>query len=136
MSYLAISLLVVACVFGGAVLGIGLRVVLPQDHLNAESKSTVNLAIGLVATLAALVLGLVVSAAASSFFAQRDEWDQVCAKIVVLERVLQNYGPAAQKARQELREVVEDVLYRMWPQERVSGAAVPRKISDPEAVYE
>ncbi|HKD80835.1 MAG TPA: hypothetical protein VKH81_14150 [Candidatus Angelobacter sp.] len=136
MSNLAVSLLVLVCVFGGALLGIFLRRTLPQDHLSSESKSTVNLAIGLVATLAALVLGLVVSAAASSFFAQRDEWNQVCAKIVVLDRVLDHYGPAAQKARQQLREVVEDILYRMWPQERVPGSNVPQKISDPEAVYE
>ncbi|HEY7402623.1 MAG TPA: hypothetical protein VIB39_03815 [Candidatus Angelobacter sp.] len=136
MSNLAVSLLVLACVFGGALVGIFLRKVLPQDHLNAESKSTVNLAIGLVATLAALVLGLVVSAAATSFFAQRDEWNQVCAKMVVLDRTLDHYGPAAQKARQKLREVAEDILYRMWPQEHVSGSNVPQQVSDPEAVYE
>src|SRR5262245_20381913 len=136
MSNLAVSLLVLACVFGGALLGIFLRRALPQHHLSAESKSAVNLAIGLVATLAALVLGLVVSAAASSFFAQRDEWNQVCAKIVVLDRTLVHYGPAAQKARQTLREVAEDILYRMWPQERVSGSDVPRQVRDPEAVYE
>lgn len=136
MSNLAVSLIVLACVFGGALLGIFLRKVLPQDHLNAESKSTVNLAVGLVATLAALVLGLVVSAAATSFFAQRDEWNQVSAKIVVLDRILAHYGPAAQKARQKLREVGEDVLYRMWPQEHASGSDVPQQVSNPEAVYE
>jgi hypothetical protein len=136
MSDLAISLFALACVFGGALLGIRLRKVLPQDHLSAESKSTVNLAIGMVATVAALVLGLVVSAAATSFFAQRDEWNQVSSKIVVLDRMLDHYGPAAQNARQTLREVAEDILYRMWPQEHVPGSAVPQQVSDPEAVYE
>src|SRR5262245_13911761 len=104
MSNLTVSLLVLACVFGVALLSIFVRLVRPQDHLYAESKSYVNLVIGLVATVAALVLGLVVSAAASSFVAHRDEWNQVCAKIVVLDRSLDHYVKAAQKARQTLRE--------------------------------
>jgi len=116
--------------------GIFLRKVLPQDHLNAESKSTVNLAIGLVATMAALVLGLVVSAAANSFFAQRNGLNQVSAKIIALDRILAHYGPAAQKARQTMRDVVEDLLYRIWPEEHASGSAVPQQVGDPEAVYE
>src|SRR5262249_46398001 len=134
MSNLAISLVVLVCVFGGALLGIILRKVLPQDHFNADSKTTVNLAIGLVAAMAALVLGLVVSAAASSFFTQRDELNQISAKIVVLDRILDQYGPATQRARQTMREVVEDILYRIWPHERASD--VPRQIGDSEAVYD
>ena len=42
MSNLAVSLFVLACVFGGGLAGIFLRKVLPQDHLNAAPKSTVN----------------------------------------------------------------------------------------------
>lgn len=135
MSSLTISLFVIASVFGGALVGIFLRRVLPQDHLSAESKSTVNLAIGLVATMAALVLGLVVSAAAASFSAQRDELDQVSAKIVWLDRVLEHYGPAAQNARQKMREAVENMLYWTWPWERASGSKPPQVVNS-DVVYD
>ena len=121
MNPLAISLLVFACVFGGAVLGILLRPVLPEDHLNADSRNTVNRGIGLVGTMAALVLGLVVSSAASSYFAQRDELNQISAKFVFLDRILAQYGPAAEQARHALRELVAGVLDRFWPEERTGG---------------
>lgn len=136
MSNLTISLFVLASVFGGALVGLFLRRVLPQDHLSAESKSTVNLAIGLVATMAALVLGLVVSAAAASYSAQRDELNQVSSKVVVLDRILDQYGPAAQNARHTMREVIEDMLYRVWPQEHASESVSPPQVDDPEAVYD
>ena len=121
MNPLAISLLVFACVFGGAVLGILLRPVLPEDHLNADSRNTVNRGIGLVGTMAALVLGLVVSSAASSYFAQRDELNQISAKFVFLDRILAQYGPAAEQARHALRELVAGVLDRFWPEEHTGG---------------
>jgi hypothetical protein len=56
MSSLALSCIVFACVFGGAVCGIFLRRVLPPDHLSADSKDVVKMGMGLVATMAALVL--------------------------------------------------------------------------------
>src|SRR5262249_30533762 len=136
MSNLALSLFVLACIFGGALFGIFLRRVLPQDHLSAESKGTVHLAIGLVGTMAALVLGLVVSAAATSYSAQRDELNQMSAKTVVLDRILDQYGPAARSARKKMREVVEDMLYRIWPQEQASGSDLPPHVDDSEAVYD
>ena len=61
MSSLAVSVIVFACVFGGAVCGILLRHSLPRDHLSADSKGVVTMSMGLVATMAALVLGLLVS---------------------------------------------------------------------------
>jgi len=61
MSSISLSAIVFACTFGGAMLGMFLNKTLPEHHLNAESKSTVNLGIGLIGTMAALVLALVVS---------------------------------------------------------------------------
>ena len=136
MSPIAISLVVFACIFGGALAGILLRTVLPENHLSAESKSTVNLGIGLVGTMAALVLGLVVSSAAGSYFAQRDELNQMSAKLVLLDRILAHYGPEAQKARQLMRDGVIDMLDRMWPQERKHGAPVTPQVGSADALYE
>ena len=76
MSPIAISVIVLACVFGGALLGALLRVMLPEHHLSAESKDVVKLAMGLIATMSALVLGLLIASAKSSFDAQSSELKQ------------------------------------------------------------
>jgi hypothetical protein len=55
MSPLAISLIAFGCIFGGMLIGMFLRVVLPEHHLSDESKDAVKLGIGMIATLAALV---------------------------------------------------------------------------------
>jgi hypothetical protein len=136
MSAFGISLLVFLCVFGGALLGIVLRSRLPENHLSADSRSTVNLGIGLVGTMAALVLGLVVSSAAGSYFAQRDELNQMCARLVLLDRILAHYGPAADEARRTMREVVADMLDRMWPEEHRSDTPVAPKIENGNILYE
>ena len=70
MDSLVVSLIVFACVFGGALCGMLLRAALPQHHLSADSKDVVKLGMGLVATMSALVLGLLVASAKSSYDAQ------------------------------------------------------------------
>ena len=62
-----VGTVIVVCTFGGALVGIWLRTALPDDHLNGESRSTINLGMGLVATMTALVLGLVTASAKTSF---------------------------------------------------------------------
>jgi len=57
MSSIAVSSIVFACAFGGAILGMSVRAKLPQPHLNPESKDIVKLGMGLVGTLSALVFG-------------------------------------------------------------------------------
>jgi hypothetical protein len=131
MPSFAISLIVFACLFGGAVIGILLRRALPNDHLSAESGGAVKLGMGLVATMSALVLGLLVSSAKTFYDAQNAELNDMCAKIVVMDRVLAHYGPEAKDARDLLRGFVIDSLKRVWPQE--SGRASARSTSgDPQ----
>jgi hypothetical protein len=136
MGPIAISLIVFACVFGGAVGGMLLRSTLPEPHLSSDSRSTVNLGIGLVGTMAALVLGLVVSAAAGSYFAQRDQLNQVSARLVLLDRILAYYGPAAAEARQTMRDVVSDMLDRLWPEEHRRGTPIAPQIETGDILYE
>ena len=80
-----ISLIVLACVFGGALLGIFLHAVLPQHHLSSESKDIVKLGMGLVGTMSALVLGLLVASAKGSYDAQSAELTQMSANIALLD---------------------------------------------------
>jgi len=77
MSFITVSLIVFACVFGGAMLGMLLHSVLPNHHLSSESKDIVKLGMGMVATMSALVLGLLVASAKGAYEAQRAELTQM-----------------------------------------------------------
>jgi hypothetical protein len=127
MSPFAISSIVFLCIFGGAVAGTFLRGPLPPPHLSADSKESVKLGMGLVATMSALVLGLLVSSAKSSYDTKSAELTAMSAQIILLDRVLAHYGPETQKARDVLRGGVVDNLDRVWPQERsrTSEAVAP-----------
>ena len=114
MSSIAISSIVFACVFGGAILGMFVRAVLPQHHLSSESKDVVKLAMGLVATLSALVLGLLIASAKGSYDAQSSELTQMSAKVVLLDRVLAHYGPETKETRDLLHDSVARILDQTW----------------------
>jgi hypothetical protein len=116
MSALAIGGVVFACVFGGAVLGMLLRGIVPTHHLSSDSKDVVKLGMGLIATMSALVLGLLIASAKTSHDAQRNELVQVSASVIELDRVLAHYGPEAKPAREQLRRAVLRTLDRAWPE--------------------
>src|SRR5262250_436093 len=99
MSSITISLIVFAWVFGGALLGLLLHTVLPQHHLASETKDIVKLGMGLVGTMAALVLGLLVASAKGNYDAQSAELTQMSANVALLDRVLAVYGPETKEMR-------------------------------------
>ena len=65
--YHLISVILFACLVGAALLGRRVHRYLPEDHLSADSRDAVKLAMGLVATMTALVLGLLVSSAKGGY---------------------------------------------------------------------
>lgn len=132
MSAIGIGALVFACVFGGAVAGLLLRAVLPEHHLASESKEVVKLSMGLVATMSALVLGLLVASAKSSFDTQGNEVTDLSAKVEMLDRVLARYGPGAQEARAHLKTVASTVLAHM----EGSDSSRPADVEAPNAAGE
>src|SRR5271156_226968 len=109
-----ISFIVFACVLGGAVLGMFVRGVLPDHHVNDDSKYIFKLGIGLLATLAALVLGLLIASAKSSYDVKEDEIKQGAAKIILLDRTLRHYGPEADQARAILRRLAATQTDLTW----------------------
>jgi Protein of unknown function (DUF4239) len=115
MNSVAIRLIVFACVFGGALLGMFLRRVLPEQHLSADSKDTVRLGMGLIGTLAALVLGLLIASAKNFYDTQSSELTEMSAKIVLLDRVLAHYGPETKELRDLLQSAVVRMLDGLWP---------------------
>ncbi len=117
MSPLAISGIIFACVFAGALLGMLLRVRLPEHHLSADSRDVVKLTMGLLATMTALVLGLLIGSAKSSYDAQRNGVAQLAANVIMVDRNLAHYGSETGPVRELLRESLEDMLQRTWPEE-------------------
>jgi hypothetical protein len=114
-SSLTIALISMACLSGGIVLGAILRAILPEHHLRDDSKEVVKTAAGLILTLAALVLGLLVSSAKGSFDTMSSGITQAGAKIISLDRVLARYGPEAKEVRDLLRHEVSTTIERVWP---------------------
>jgi hypothetical protein len=106
MHHLSVALIVFACVFCSALLGLYIRTLLPENHLSDDSIGVVKLATGLIATLAALVLGLLISSAKTSFDTVNAEVTHDAASIILLDRVLAQYGPQAQEARALLKQRV------------------------------
>jgi hypothetical protein len=123
MSSLAISLTAFAFVFGAAVFGMLFRGSLPQHHLSSDSKDTVKSAIGLVSTMSALVLGLLVSSAKSFYDTQSAELNQMSADVVALDRLLAHYGPETKEGREALRGSVVRQLEQIWPQKSKQSEA-------------
>jgi hypothetical protein len=114
ISLLTISVVVFAFVFGGSLVGIFLRARLPQEQLSPESRDVVKLGMGIIATMSAVVLGLLVASAKGYYDTQNHELTDVSARIVHLDRVLAHYGPEAKEARDLLRDIVVHLLDKIW----------------------
>ena len=114
MGDLAIAGVVLACLCGAFAFGLWLRTVLPDHHLSSESKDVVKLGIGLVATLSALVLGLLIASAKTAYDENSIGLTRLAAKVVLLDRVLAHYGPEAQAARDALRKAVSVESDGLW----------------------
>jgi hypothetical protein len=136
MSPTSIAWIVLLCVFGGALLGVVLRLVLPAHHLTADSKDVIKLATGLTATMAALVLALLIAAAKSSYDVQRNELTQISANIILLDRVLAHYGPETREARDLLRHTVAGMIDRIWPENRSGVAELTPTAASAEGFYD
>jgi hypothetical protein len=119
-----VGLIVFACTFAGALFGMWLRSVLPAHHLDAESKDTVKVGVGLIATMTALVLGLVTSSAKSSFDAVDTAVKQSATEVLAIDRALARYGPETSEIRKGLRRAVEARIDMIWPQDSSKPAVL------------
>jgi len=117
-SSVTIGLISAGCIFGGAFLGLLLRDLLPAAHLQDESKDTVKLGAATIATVSALVLGLLVASAKSTFDPAEAEMTQRGAKIIFLDRLLADYGPETKATREQLRRTVASSIEMIWPEEK------------------
>jgi hypothetical protein len=121
VSEFAIGLLTLACVYAGALAGLRLQRRLPEHHLRDDSKDVVRLVSGLLATLSALVLGLLIASAKGAYDQVSDGIRQSAAKVVVIDRLLGEYGPEAKPARAQLKLHYAQRFAQLFPDRRSPG---------------
>lgn len=114
MDSLATSLVIGLLLCTAVLTGRRLRRYMPAHHLSADSREAVRTAMGIVATMSALLLGLLVASAKSSYDNQQGQVLQMAGKVAFLERVLSAYGPEAEQPRKEFCLSVEHALKALW----------------------
>jgi hypothetical protein len=136
LSSLIVGLIAFLFIFGGALLGMFLRGVMPENHLSDDSKDSVKLGMGLVATMCALVLGLLIASAKTYYDTQNAELTEMSAKIVMLDRMLAHYGPETNDCRTFLRSVVERSIEQLWRRGGPQGSHIDPTAVSSEALSE
>ena len=124
MSALVVSAIILLSTLGGIFLGTLLRRALPRHHLDEHVKDVVRLGVGLIATIAALVLGLLIAAAKGSFDTQTSHLRQITANLILLDNILSQYGPEARPVREQIRSTVGPFADRLW-REKQAGQSGP-----------
>jgi hypothetical protein len=123
------------CVLAGIAAGILLRNALPEHHLNDNAKDVVRLGTGLIATIAALVLGLLIASAKTSYDTQSAQVRQITASAILLDLFLEQYGPEARAARDALRRNVVILAEQLW-HDNASHSLAPFRVSqEGEGLY-
>jgi hypothetical protein len=110
------SLLVLTIVFCSAMLGMLVSRILPQNHLTDQTKGVVTVSTGVVGTLTALVLGLLIAGASSSFNTKNQEVILIAADVIRMDRLLRRYGPEAEGLRDLLRRYTAMKIQDLFPE--------------------
>jgi hypothetical protein len=114
MTALATSLVVCAILIAGALAGAHLRRLLPEHHLDSHAKEIVRLGSALVATIAGLVLGLLINSAKTNFDTQQDEIRQLTANVILLDHQLAQYGMESRPIRVMVRGAATAMVDHIW----------------------
>ena len=127
MNAIVLSCITFICISGGVLLGM----FLPGHHLSTDDKDVVRLGTGLIGTIAALVLGLLIASAKGSYDTQSTQVTQMTSNVVVVDNLLEQYGPETRDIRNLLRRVVVVLADRMWREKSPEVAkASPFEASD------
>ena len=119
----AVALGAFVFIFGGAILGFLIQQFIPAHHFSTESKDAAKLGAGLVATLAALILGLLISSTKGTFDQVNSLINQVAANYIHLDRLLSDYGPVTAPIRTELKDGLALKIQQIWPEESLKTSS-------------
>src|SRR3954451_24508153 len=99
MTHSLIGLISFTVIFVGAVIGLLTARYLPPEHLSSQTQTAVNVSVAVIGTLAALVLGLMITTASNSFSARSNEVTELSFQLIRIDRLLRRYGTEADEAR-------------------------------------
>jgi hypothetical protein len=116
MINIIIGLISFAAIFGGVLIGRFAAGRLPDHHLSSETQSAVTVSVAVIGTLSALVLGLMITTANSSFSARSDEVRELSLQLIRMDRNLRRYGPEADDARAKLRDWAVAKTQQLFPE--------------------
>ena len=91
--------------------------------------------VALIATMAALVLGLLIASAKTTYDTRSNQLLQVSADIILLDRILAHYGAETKDARATLQSSVVAAMAQFWPANRDRSATIDRRASSVESLY-
>lgn len=123
MAPTVVALVTLACTFGGAMLGLRLRQSLPSDYVSGDSRDSIKVIMGLVATMTALILGLVTASAKSSYDAIDSAVKQASISLLALDRELRSFGPETSEIRTGLKRWTEIRVDAIWPEKTAKPTA-------------
>ncbi len=129
MNAITFALISFSAILAGTALGFYLGQRLPKEELTSDSRDSIKMAWGIMATMAALVLSLLLASAKTSFDTINGEMTPSAAKIIVLDRIMAMYGPETAPAREELRQTVAAKIQKMWPSTK-TGVTASASLAD------
>jgi hypothetical protein len=129
VSPFSIGLTAFICVVSGALVGMFLGRILPDDHLSADTKDVIKVAMAMIATLAALVLGLMTASASNSLESKETEMKSTATQILLLDRTLAKYGEETHEARALLKTILRARINEIWLEENNEIVEAERAIS-------
>ena len=132
MSAQLIAFIIFALMLSGMALGSYLRLVLPDEHTQADSKDILMTSAATMGTLIALIIGLLVTSAKSTYDETNASITQGGAKIITLDYYLSQYGPEAKELRVLLRQSTAAAIERIWPDEGAQGAVWAKMVAADE----
>lgn len=135
MSAFILAGMIFMTTLGGIWLGTLLRRTLPRHHLNDRAKDVVRLGVGLIATIAALVLSLLIGAAKGSFDTQTTQVKQITANLILLDNILSQYGQEARPIRHHIRNAVGPFADRLWHEKQAPTSRPFQSSGAEEEVY-
>ena len=122
------SLITFVSVFAAALIGMSVRRLLPENHVGSDQKEVVRLTTGLIATMAALVLGMLVSSAKSYYDARKNDVAEISSEVVTIDQTLARFGPETREIRVGFRQLVRAGIDNTWPGESSRASELrPRK---------
>jgi hypothetical protein len=132
---MTIGFVVFVCTFAASIGGMMLRAVVSPAYLNEESKDTIKVGTGLIATMSALILGLVTASAKTSFDAVDIGIKHAAGDVLSLDRILAQYGPETEPVRQTLKRLMERRIHALWPSPGQRTQSDPTEaMKEPEAL--